>query len=238
MTSSYRFTPIGVVHACYREKFGVPRQPGLIRVPGSIEIYPQYARPDAFRGLNEFSHLWVLFVFHQTRRGRWKPTVRPPRLGGNRRVGVFASRSMFRPNAIGLSVVELIGIEKRAAGLQLNIMGGDFIEGTPVLDIKPYIPYADAIPAARSGYAQTPPATRFEVHFSAAALATIADYQASLPDLQATLRAILEYDPRPSYRAETDAKDAEYAMRLYDLDVKWRVQAQSVLVYDISAANA
>lgn len=218
------------MHACYREKFGVPRQPGLIRVPGSIEIYPHYARPDAFRGLNDFSHLWVLFVFHQTLGGRWKATVRPPRLGGNRRVGVFASRSMFRPNAIGLSVVELTGIDRRAGQLHLNILGGDFIEGTPVLDIKPYLPYVDAIPNAHAGYALDPPTQKLNVQFTAAALADIEKYKDRLPDLEATVRAILEYDPRPAYESKSETATAVYGMKLYDFDVKWRLQDGTVWV--------
>lgn len=236
MTSPYAFNPIGTVRSCYREKFGVPRQPGLVKVPGSIEIHPPYARDEAFRGLEDFSHIWVLFVFHQSLREQWKPTVRPPRLGGNERVGVFASRSMFRPNPIGMSVVELAGVDRDGPDLRIDILGGDFVDGTPVLDIKPYLPYVDAIPDARAGYAPEPPAASLEIDFMPEALAVIERYAAALPQLRDTIRAILQYDPRPAYRAgEADGK-RDFAMRLYHFDLKWRVEGGRVTVVGLELA--
>lgn len=233
MTDSYTFNPIGVVRSCYKEKFGVPRQPGLVPVPATLEIHSDYSKADAFRGLEGFSHLWVLFVFHKTQRDAWKSTVRPPRLGGNERVGVFASRSMFRPNAIGLSVVELIGVRQAGAQIILDIRGGDFIDGTPILDVKPYLPYVDAVPAARGGYANESPPQKLRVEFTEEARQAVQAYRDRIPDLETTLRAILQYDPRPSYQADSDTAKTEFGMRLYDFDVKWRVEAGRVVVHTL-----
>lgn len=230
MNDAFRFNAIGVVHSCFKQKFGIPRQPGLVDVPAVIELYPDYAREEAVRGLRDFSHIWVLFLFHQAVREGWKATVRPPRLGGNERVGVFASRSMFRPNPIGLSVVKLASIECEPGSVQLHIRGGDLLDGTPVLDIKPYLPYADALPAARGGYAPAPPATQCEVRFTAAAEAALEEYGARLPELRRTIVALLQYDPRPAYQADTGQKQ-EFAMRLYDFDLKWRMEGERALVY-------
>jgi tRNA-Thr(GGU) m(6)t(6)A37 methyltransferase TsaA len=152
--AQFSLSPIGTIHSCYGEKFGIPRQPGLVKsATATLELLPPYNSPDALRGLDGFSHLWVIFLFHQSTRNQWKATVRPPRLGGNERVGVFASRSNFRPNPIGLSVVELLTVE----GTQLHLGGGDFLDGTPVLDIKPYLPYADCIPSATGAFATRTP---------------------------------------------------------------------------------
>ncbi len=233
MIKTFNFVPIGTVRSCYKEKFGIPRQPGLVRVPATIDILSDYARPEAFRGLAAFSHIWITFVFHKTIREAWKPTVRPPRLGGNERVGVFASRSMFRPNPIGLSVVELSAIEEHAAGIRLNIVGGDFIDGTPVLDIKPYLPYVDAIADARSGYAPDRPAQKMAVRFTEQAMDAIRRHEDELPDLEDTLRQILQYDPRPSYHSGSDAK-ADYGMRIYDFDLKWRIEGDTIVVYALT----
>jgi len=157
---------IGVVRSCFGEKFGVPRQPGLCPSAwGTLTFDEPYRSEEAVRGLDEFSHVWIVFLFHQTTGQGWHPTVRPPRLGGNRRVGVFASRSPFRPNSIGLSVVRLEGIDRdRADGPVLLLGGMDLVDGTPVLDVKPYIPYADSVQGAVGGYALgEPPLVRVVV---------------------------------------------------------------------------
>jgi tRNA-Thr(GGU) m(6)t(6)A37 methyltransferase TsaA len=231
--SSFHFDAIGVVRSCYKQKFGIPRQPGLVDVPGIIELCPGYAREDSVRGLDGFSHVWVLFVFHQALREGWKATVRPPRLGGNERVGVFASRSMFRPNPIGLSVVALSSIECRPGTVRLHIRGGDFLDGTPVLDIKPYLPYADALPAARGAYAPQSPEVRWEVAFTSEALARLEAYRECLPDLHRTIVALLQYDPRPAYQGGREDERRGFAMRLYDFDLKWSIDAGRVLVQDL-----
>lgn len=238
MTSPYAFRPIGTIRSCYREKFGVPRQPGLVKVPGSIEIHREYAREEAFRSLEDFSHIWVLFVFHQSMREQWKPTVRPPRLGGNERVGVFASRSMFRPNPIGMSVVELAGVVRDGPDLRIDIVGGDFVDGTPVLDIKPYLPYVDAIADARGGYAPEPPAAALEIEFTPEALAVIERYAAALPQLQETIRAILQYDPRPAYKTGSPDEAHCFAMRLYHFDLKWQVEGGRVTVVGLDQGQS
>ena len=144
----YTFEPVGIIHSPYKEKFGIPRQSSLVRAArAQLELFAPYNHPDAVRGLEAFSHIWIQFVFHQTAARGWTPLVRPPRLGGNARVGVFASRSTHRPNPIGLSLVELAGIDY-TGGLKLNLTGADLVDGTPVLDIKPYIPFVESRPDA------------------------------------------------------------------------------------------
>ena len=145
----FQFAPIGVIHSCFGEKFGIPRQPGLVPAArATLELLPPYNQPAAVRELAGFSHLWLIFVFHGIPWGQWQPTVRPPRLGGNRRLGVFASRSPFRPNPIGLSAVRLL----RREGCVLHVADVDMLDDTPLLDIKPYVPEFDAHPSAKAGW--------------------------------------------------------------------------------------
>lgn len=145
--SSFQFEQIGVIRSPYKEKFAVPRQPGLVKSSGGeLHFIAPYNQADAVRGLEAFSHLWVVFVFHQTMEGGWRPTVRPPRLGGNARMGVFATRSTFRPNPIGMSLVELKGIRTQKDQVILELGSLDLVDGTPVIDIKPYLPFAEALP--------------------------------------------------------------------------------------------
>ena len=233
MKQIFNFTAIGTVHACYKEKFGVPRQPGLVNVLSSIELHPPYNRIETCRGLSDFSHIWVTFVFHQTMQQGWHPTVRPPRLGGNERVGVFASRSMFRPNPMGLSLVKLKAVREENGTLYLDIIGADLMDGTPVLDIKPYLPYAEAITDAQAGYATELPGKRLHVSYTQPALEQIQQYQTRWPDLQQTITAVLELDPRPAYQDAAIHQKTEFGMRLYDLDIKWRVSDDSVEVYEL-----
>lgn len=138
---TFSFQPIGVIHSCFKEKFGIPRQSGLVTAAqATLELHAPYDCPEALVELEGFSHIWVTFVFHQSMRDNWKATVRPPRLGGNQRIGVFASRSPFRPNPIGLSAVQLESIDCKDGHCQLQLRGADLLDGTPVLDIKPYVP--------------------------------------------------------------------------------------------------
>lgn len=157
--SAYTFPVIGVMRSCYSAKFGIPRQPGLIsEATGYIELLPPYNQPNCVRGLEGFSHIWVLFVFHENIREKWKATVRPPRLGGDKRVGVFATRSPFRPSPIGLSVIELTDIQIKPHGIiRLYVRGQDLVNNTPIVDIKPYIPFTDSVPEATRGFAQEEP---------------------------------------------------------------------------------
>jgi tRNA-Thr(GGU) m(6)t(6)A37 methyltransferase TsaA len=215
--AQFSFNPIGILHSCYGEKFGIPRQPGLVKsAAATLKLLPPCNTPEALRGLEEFTHLWVIFLFHQSAAGSWKSTVRPPRLGGNERVGVFASRSNFRPNPIGLSVVELLKIE----GTTLQLGGGDFLEGTPVLDIKPYIPYADSIPAASGAYASRTPEPVNTVEISTEAERAIAQLEnEKRPALRQLIVDMLAYNPRPAY--QTDDPERIFGTQLFDLDLKW-----------------
>ncbi|ACR67855.1 tRNA (N6-threonylcarbamoyladenosine(37)-N6)-methyltransferase TrmO [Edwardsiella ictaluri] len=218
-----QFEPIGVIRSPYKEKFAIPRQPGLIcDGGGTLDLLPPYNQPEAVRGLEGFSHLWVIFVFHQTMDGGWRPTVRPPRLGGNARVGVFATRSTFRPNPIGMSLVELHGIETRN-GVRLQLGSLDLVDGTPVLDIKPYLPFAESQPQARAGFAQQAPPANMPVLFSPGAQAQIAQRQQDYPHLTRFIRQILAQDPRPAYR-RVEEENRVYAVHLLDFNLRWQVK--------------
>ena len=225
----YNFKTIGTICSCYKEKFGIPRQPGLVSSTATIEMAIEYSQDDAFRELETFSHIWVFFVFHAIDSKDWKSTVRPPRLGGNQRVGVFASRSMFRPNPIGLSVVELISVERVGDKVVLTIMGGDFLDATPVIDIKPYIPYVDVIDTAKSGYATEKPAVKFDVVFLENALENIKKAEEKYPRLRIIITEILKLDPRPAYHEKKQIKK-EFAIKLYEYDLKWNVEDYKIIV--------
>ena len=227
----FPFAPIGVIHSCFREKFGIPRQAGLVPAArATLELLPPYSQPAAVRGLEGFSHLWLIFVFHGVPAGRWQATVRPPRLGGNRRLGVFATRSPFRPNPIGLSAVKLERIAIHQGQAVLHLAGVDLLEGTPVLDIKPYLPYADRIAEASGGFAPEAPTTGLTVDFSPAARAFCAAWPEG--DLQELIRQILRQDPRPAYE-RTDLEPQAYGMKLYHLDVRWETRGRAAYVTEI-----
>lgn len=230
----FRFVPIGVVRSCFREKFGIPRQPGLVEAArAALELLPPYNQPAAVRGLEGFSHLWLVFVFHGLPAGRWRPTVRPPRLGGNRRLGVFATRSGFRPNPIGLSAVKLEGIATDRGRVVLHLAGVDVLDGTPVLDIKPYLPYVDRIPTATGGFATEAPSSRLTVEFSPAAEAFCGTWP--VDDLRELITQILRQDPRPTYE-RTDPAPRRYGMKLYDRDVRWEMRGNMAYVTEILPA--
>lgn len=228
--ASFQFTPIGVIHSCFKQKFGIPRQPGLVRgARASLELFPPYDCAEAVAELEGFSHVWIVFVFHRVKRDQWRPTVRPPRLGGNRRIGVFASRSPYRPNPIGLSAVRLEGMVEEGGKRLLRLGGVDLLDGTPVLDIKPYLPYGDAIPNARAGYAQGAPAAPLAVSFSDEAEADIAAAEAAHPGLRELIAQLLAADPRPAYQADGSPR-SRFGMRLWDYDVQWRMTEEGVRV--------
>lgn len=229
----YSFSPIGHIRSCFPEKFGIPRQPGLVpQARAMLKIEAPFNQSEAFRGLEAFSHIWLVFVFHASLQQQWKATIRPPRLGGNRRVGVFASRSGFRPNAIGQSVVPLLGIEAEDHSILLHLGGVDLLDGTPVLDIKPYLPYADSIPDATAGYAPTAPKPCLSVRFSARAEAQCnALDPARYPDLKQLISGLLAQDPRPAYKDSDEPQT--YGMRLWELNVRFLVAGGEIIVETI-----
>lgn len=211
---------IGEVICCYKEKFGIPRQPGLVTsAVGQVQMYPPFDNEQAFDGLQSSSHIWIQFWFHQNHDNQWRPKVRPPRLGGNQSIGVFATRSPYRPNPLGLSVVRYLGVEKSGGKLYLNYEGGDLLHGTPVLDIKPYIPYADSVDGAYNTLASNPPEA-IPVVFSSEAARSCQNRRA-LPDLLLLIRQVLSQDPRPGYHQ--NGGDRIYGMRIEDVNVRWRV---------------
>lgn len=189
---------IAHIHTDLPEKFGVPRQSGLVpQLQGTIVFEPDYRNPDALRGLEGFSHLWLIFRFHQAVREGWSPTVRPPRLGGNRRMGVFATRSPFRPNNLGLSCVKLEGVcRDEKLGHVIRVSGADLVDGTPILDIKPYLPYADCPRDATGGFTDPLEAEPLEVECDEALLAGLEAQQ------RAGLMGVLACDPRPRYQED------------------------------------
>lgn len=231
--TKYNFSSIGTIHSCFKEKFGIPRQPALVASPATIEIDIAYSKDEAFRELESFSHIWVIFVFHGIATKEWKSTVRPPRLGGNKRIGVFASRSMFRPNPIGLSVVELKNIERRDSKIILNIIGGDFLDQTPVLDIKPYIPYADSIDTVKAGYATEKPAVKLKVKFTAEVKSEIEKVAKKYPKIEDIIIGVLQLDPRPAYQDTKKIKN-EFAIKLYEYDLKWKIDGENVIVTSLA----
>lgn len=227
----FSYTPIGAIRSCFREKFGIPRQPGLVpAAKATLELLPPYNQAAAVRGLEGFSHIWLLFIFHGVPAGRWQPTVRPPRLGGNRRLGVFATRSTFRPNPLGLSAVQLERIATERGRIVLHLTGVDLLDGTPVLDIKPYLPYADCLPTASGGFAAEAPPSLLQVCFSPAAAAFCATWPEG--DLKALIMQILQQDPRPAYE-QARSSSQDYGMKLYDVDVRWNVHGDTAQVTEI-----
>lgn len=219
------FTPIGNVRSPFLEKFAIPRQSGLAQIDAVIELLPPFAQSDAVSGLEQFSHIWIVFVFHAIAEREWKPLVRPPRLGGNEKIGLFATRSTHRPNPIGLSAVELLRVEIDN-GVRLHIRGADLLDGTPVLDIKPYIPYADAIPDARAGFAQLAP-QRLSVSWNSEALIAAKNIGG---ELQNIVEEALCFDPRPAYQNEPERI---YGAHIAGCNVRFCINGSGVEVVSI-----
>jgi tRNA (adenine37-N6)-methyltransferase len=213
--------PVALLRTPFAEKFGVPRQSGLVpAAEGRVEFLPEFAAPDFTRGLEAFSHLWLVTGFHKNPPWDGAATVRPPRLGGNERVGVFASRSPLRPNGLGLSLVRLIAIEPGA----LRVAGPDCVDGTPVYDVKPYLPYAEAVPDARADWAATPPATR-----SPEQILIPAELAAQMPaDVQTLVRQLLALDLQPAYQAAEAGRT--YGMTVAGWNIRWRAGEGDALV--------
>lgn len=233
--TAFSFEQIGVIRSPYKEKFAVPRQPGLVTDgDGELHLVPPYNVADAVRGLEGFSHLWLLFVFHQTMEGGWRPTVRPPRLGGNARMGVFATRSTFRPNPIGMSLVELKGIRCQKDQVILQLGSLDLVDGTPVVDIKPYLPFAEAVPEAIAGYAQNAPDANMPVYFTPEVQQQLSLLDKRYPHIERFIRQVLAQDPRPAYRKDEDPGKS-YAVLLLDFNVRWRVTEHGSEVFAVES---
>lgn len=230
MAQEFSMHVIARVHSDFATKFGVPRQSGLVdALEATVVFEPEYRNPDALRGLEEFSHLWLVWVFDQAVRKAWSPTVRPPRLGGNRRMGVFATRSPFRPNPIALSSVKLAGIRQTAEyGPVLHIRGADLMDGTPILDIKPYIPYADCHPEALGGFAAAPAGETLEVVIPEDILPRIPAERAE------ALRGVLAQDPRPHYQNDPERV---YGFGFAGMEVKFSVDGTRLTVVDVQKAD-
>lgn len=218
---------IGHIETDFKEKFGIPRQSGLVKEStGRILFEKEYNVPEAFRGLEDFSHIWVLWQFSEAVRESWSPTVRPPLLGGNKRIGVFATRSPFRPNSVGLSVLKLDKVElSQKVGVVLHVSGADMLDGTPIYDIKPYLPYADSIPDAVGGFTESLEERRLEVEFPESLLSKIGE------DKREALVAVLAADPRPSYQNDPER---EYGMSFAEYEVKFRVEGKKLTVISIT----
>lgn len=230
---AYQVDPIGIIHSPYKQKFSIPRQPGLIDEARAIlEFVPPYISLNAVRGIEEFSHLWLTFIFHENSEKGWSDLVRPPRLGGNEKKGVFATRSSFRPNGLGMSAVKLIDVHASKGKLSLELGGIDLLDGTPILDIKPYINYSDSIPEAKSGFASTIPEAELTVSFSLQARDMCQKHLAQYPHLQTFITKLLAQDPRPAYK-KLNNEIQTYAVNLYEFDIKWIVEDNNNHVTDI-----
>ena len=237
MTASLEIEPIGVIHTAFDEKFGIPRQPGLARsVEASIELYPPYASDEAVRGLDQCSHLWLLFWFSATADQGWKPLVRPPRLGGNRKLGVFASRSPFRPNPIGLSPVELRCIRREGGKLWIDVIGADLLNGTPILDIKPYLPYSDSLPEARFDLAEKIEMLDLPILGSEQASARAAELERDLAQpVTQQVEEVLRCDPRPAYQQDPERI---YGISLHQHNIRFRIGADVIEVVSLDTSPA
>lgn len=216
---------IAKIQTEYPEKFGIPRQSGLVENKGRIIFEKEYRVAEAFRGLEEFSHIWILWEFSEAKRDNWSPTVRPPLLGGNKRVGVFATRSPFRPNSIGLSCVKLEKIEfTKNEGPILHVVGADLLNGTPIFDIKPYLPYADSFPDAVGGFTEHLAERKLEVNSQAD------DFENIPENLQQEIISVLSHDPRPSYQDD----DKIYGIKYNKYEIKFQVTNNVLTILSVT----
>ena len=217
---------IANIHSDFPTKFGIPRQSGLVEeLTAQIVFTPDYRAPEAVRGLEDFSHIWLIWQFSKAVRENWSPTVRPPRLGGNTRMGVFATRSPFRPNAIGLSCVRLLKVEPNTPeGPVLTVAGADLMDGTPILDIKPYIPYADCQMEATGGFTDTAGDFLLKVEFPPELLEMVPE------DRREALIGVLRHDPRPSYQRKPERV---YGMEFAGWNIRFRVAEDVLTVVEV-----
>ena len=230
--SDYSISAVGHIQSPYKQKFAIPRQPRLVpEAKAKLIFAPDFNREEFVRGIDEFPHIWLLFRFHETADKGYSAMVRPPRLGGNERKGVFATRATFRPNAIGMSAVKLEGIEYKNGQLSLLLAGIDLLDGTPIIDIKPYLPYSDAMLDASAGFADTRPETQMSVEFTPEVTLFI-EQQTQYPELLNFISNVLKQDPRPAYKKQKDGEQS-YGMTLYDYNIRWQVNGEHNLVTSI-----
>ena len=224
--SGYTLKTIARIRSDFPTKFGIPRQAGIVSELESLIVFePDYRNDEALRGIEDFSHLWLIWQFSENVREDWSPTVRPPRLGGNTRLGVFATRSPFRPNALGLSCVKLLGVEKREGlGTVLRVAGADLMDGTPIIDIKPYLPYADSHPEASGGFAAEKFGKKLKVDFPEELLSRVEEAKRD------GLISLLAEDPRPAVQ---DDPERVYGMRFSDVEIKFVVSEGTLTVTDV-----
>ncbi len=217
---------IARIHTDFTSKFGIPRQSGLVdELEATIVFEPEYRNPDALRGIEEYSHLWLIWQFSECADKEWTPTVRPPRLGGNKRMGVFATRSPFRPNPVGLSSVKLLGVEKTDKyGCVLRVAGADLLDGSPIFDIKPYLPYVDSHPEASNGFALNEKEGRLDVEFPEELIKIIPC------EKHAALIAVLAQDPRPGYQNEPERI---YGIEFAGFDIRFKVDGENLIVTEV-----
>ena len=220
---------IARMHSDFATKFGIPRQSGLVEeLRSTIVFEPEFRNPDTLRGIEDFSHLWIIWQFSEAVRTEWSPTVRPPRLGGNTRLGVFATRSPFRPNSLGLSSVKLLGVEKTEKfGTVLHVGGADLMDGTPIFDIKPYIPYGDTHPDATGGFTDSADDFLLTVNFPEALLNILPDEKR-----QAAI-GVLSHDPRPSYQRKPGRI---YGLTFAGFDIRFTVDESTLTVTEVNKA--
>lgn len=220
--------PIARMCSDFPTKFGIPRQSGLVQeLRSTIVFEPEFRNADALRGLEGYSHLWLIWQFSETVREDWSPTVRPPRLGGNTRMGVFATRSPFRPNSLGLSCVRLLGVEyTEANGAVIHVAGADLMDGTPIFDVKPYIPYSDCHPDALGGFTDTAGEFLLEVDFPQGLLTQLPESKRD------AAKAVLSHDPRPSYQRKPDRV---YGLSFAGYDIRFRVNGDQLTVVAVEA---
>lgn len=233
----HSISPIAVVHSAFKQKFGIPHQPGLApSIRTQIELLAPYNQADFVRGLENCSHIWLLFLFSETLAEGWKPTVRPPRLGGKVRIGVFASRSPHRPNGIGISPVKLEKIHHKPQSLILEVSGADLLDGTPIIDIKPYLAHSDIIMDASYELIQKPTPLEHQVQFSEQAELSCNYWTEKLQEpLKEQIIELLKCDPRPAFKKKNEEKN--YVVALYHLNIIWRIDHQTIWVDTISEAH-
>lgn len=219
---------IARIQSDFPTKFGIPRQSGIVPVVSTIVFEPEYRVDDALRGIEGYSHLWLIWEFSQAVREDWSPTVRPPRLGGNTRMGVFATRSPFRPNPIGLSSVKLVGMEKTEEGTVLLVEGADLCDGTPILDIKPYLPFTDSHPDAVGGFSDPVREKELGVEISPDLLQRVPENKRD------ALKKVLAHDPRPSYQHDPERV---YGMQFAGMEVKFRVDGDLLTVTGVEMSD-